>query len=358
MNKTYKQLDLLDFICLGMGLLLLWSVIMHLVVFSFTISTALDTNMFAETAKWNVTSNNNHEWHHIISNNSFSRKRTNLQAKDSLQHKRIVIIGDSVTRYQYMNLINFLHFNSWISERPWIEWEHEWIKHDGIVNGSDGRLLGDWQEYFVGTSARFGGAEFCDCSRLAVPGVLKENRHYHDSRHNLSISFFLWFPPTFPVQVLPVPSARDFYSLRSEPWSRGCSSLNASFTSTFGNINLFLTEFIKPLVPDYVIINQGFWEYPSIHNSTSGLQDFVAALKASSRKAIWKTTTATHQCGGETAPENSTFLTFLKSSGIDVYDAFSFTKGVSIKSDAYFDGVHFQPFVYRELNKRLLEMIK
>jgi hypothetical protein len=58
-----------------------------------------------------------------------------------LSDKELIIIGDSVTRYQYMNLANFLHTGQWVSRYPQPESEKHWQ---------------DWKTYQILTNWRLG----------------------------------------------------------------------------------------------------------------------------------------------------------------------------------------------------------
>jgi hypothetical protein len=79
------------------------------------------------------------------------------------QDNKVVFIGDSLTRFQYLNLINALHTGSWQTIRP------------SIVSGAN--VWVNWKSFHLSTNVRFGCNEICDCYRDAV-NYFKENRHY------------------------------------------------------------------------------------------------------------------------------------------------------------------------------------
>ena len=69
------------------------------------------------------------DWH--LTKESFSSKFRDRESpsriKKILKDTRIIFIGDSLTRYQYLNFIHILHTNSWLlSSFPHLELEGNW----------------------------------------------------------------------------------------------------------------------------------------------------------------------------------------------------------------------------------------
>jgi hypothetical protein len=109
------------------------------------------------------------------------------QYMNCLSNKRIIIIGDSITRYQYLNLISFLHLGSWYSSFPYLTREKDWKS---------------WKDFYAGTTNRFGCTAVCDCLRVdSLTGppkpidfkIQKENRFWFNSEFNVSINMFVWY---------------------------------------------------------------------------------------------------------------------------------------------------------------------
>jgi hypothetical protein len=77
--------------------------------------------------------------------------------------------------------------------------------------------------------------------------------------------------------------------------------------------------------------------------------------------AIWKTTTS--PCNSGEAFDNSTYVDLLAAQGLRIFDAFGITRNVSHHNSppngdgVCLDGLHYFPFVYRELNKELLSFL-
>ena len=54
---------------------------------------------------------------------TFDESKHHHNIRSCLQDKRIVFVGDSLTRYQYLNLVNFLATGHWTSAKPSMTWE-------------------------------------------------------------------------------------------------------------------------------------------------------------------------------------------------------------------------------------------
>lgn len=282
----------------------------------------------------------------FIKNNRTHEHSNYLQL---LENKRVVFVGDSLTRYQYLSLIHYFHTNSWhLSAHPHLEVEGEWSS---------------WKSFHLGSSLRFGCEEICDCYRDSSEiGAWKENRHYRNMRLNLSVDAYLWLPEKN-IRGNTAPKTSDFSKLCSD-WHTYFDSLaNYAPHSSFSyNILDFLNVEVRDLQPDYLIINQGFWPFPRLRDTsdTSYLRQFVSLAKSVAKRVIWKTTTA--RCGiNDTGVDNPWMVATLKNLGVEIFDAFMFTHEVAkLNGDKFhvcWDALHFMPFVYRELNKMLLDFI-
>lgn len=124
----------------------------------------------------------------------------------SLRNKTIVFLGDSISRYQYLNLITLLQRD---------RWPHAFAD-DLQIGGSvcceaAFRSMGGWTTFFNRTNYAFNGNELCDCVRTAHDSI--ENRHYYNPALNTTVAFF-WLGRT-PAIVRP-----SF--LKHNPFDRRC----------------------------------------------------------------------------------------------------------------------------------------
>ncbi len=285
----------------------------------------------------------------VVTNWFINKTQTHRNYGQLLENKRIVFIGDSLTRYQYLNLIHYFHTNSWHSSvYPHLEVEGEWSS---------------WKSFHLGSSLRFGCEEICDCYRdNSEIDATKENRHYHNMRLNLSVDAYFWTPERN-LNGNIAPKTSDFSKLCSDWHAYSDSFANYASHSNYSyNILDFLNFVVRDLQPDYLIINQGFWSFPRLRDTsdTSYLRQFVSLAKSVAKRVIWKTTTA--RCDiNDAGMDNPWMVTTLNNLGVEIFDAYIFTHDVAkLNSDKFhicWDGVHYFPFVYRELNKMLLDFI-
>jgi hypothetical protein len=96
---------------------------------------------------------------------------------EHLQNKRVVFIGDSISRYQYLSLVYSLstgHFlNMSLMPNPVVE-----------------KSWASWHEFYAHTTEMLAPFEYCDCFRDTYrPWKQNENRYYFDNVHNISIVY-------------------------------------------------------------------------------------------------------------------------------------------------------------------------
>lgn len=288
------------------------------------------------------------------------------RARFCLRGQRIAFVGDSITRYQYLNLVHFLAHGTWVSNHPELEREASWPSWAAFYSGSSARL--------VTTSTR----EACDCYRsddhaeFARTKVVKiyENRFFQDLEYNFSIAYYQFFEgvPARGIEprLLTLTNCRKNIGCSQG----GCHPGNCSSPTWMAS---GLVELVRRIVggfqPNTLVINSGLW----IQTQKLELPDRIVELEAISnitrsakiQNVMWKTTTprADHGPVAAIAEYSIFFPWFLKQAWPwRVFDAFAITAplafGVqdgSIKiSDVFWDAVHFVPDVYRGLNEAFL----
>ena len=267
----------------------------------------------------------------------------------SLQNKKIVFIGDSVTRYQYLNLIHFIEFGYWNSGPRHVELQKEWPS---------------WKEFFDLGRSRFHGREICDCLREDSEEWTKksprENRYYFHETSKLHVIYFSWMPPI--ALELNRTVIDNLKTNTSGGMTSSIYNAHINMTRSYFNLNRFLLAEVLSLSPDFVIVNQGIWRY-GFENLANGsnLIDFAEALKLSSKVSIWKVTTASmywRYVRPASDVHNNLFLETLKKHGILIFDAYNITASLTGRArENFVDHVHFYPHVYRVLNLELLSII-
>jgi len=107
---------------------------------------------------------------------------------DALRGQHLVMIGDSLMRYQYIDLIYFIEFKKFpemfpniLRESDYFSVTSEWIAGLGASPADRG-----WTAFMLDLSRLFKGSERCDCYRSVT-----ENRFYHNEELGVRVSFFL-----------------------------------------------------------------------------------------------------------------------------------------------------------------------
>lgn len=287
---------------------------------------------------------------------------------EKFRNKEIIFMGDSLTRYQYLNFIGFLHTAQWVSRPPHIESERAWATIDG-----------DWVQFMKLSNLRFGGYEICDCHRDThnpipieytqeqsdenwIPGV-KENRHYYDPNYNITVRCF--FFTGFPFLMSTIPNVTDFLNMDNSLDQWLFNRYNPTYEYRYDHIDDFLTTHIKPRNPDILFINMGFWsKSPGLRDMNLNPKHFAESLKAVVRIPIWKTTTASvcdvpcleSESISEIDSPNAQQV--FKNEKIAIFDAFKISKPFRFDKANYDDSRHFKPHVYAVLNKHLIVLLE
>lgn len=107
----------------------------------------------------------------------------------SMDNQHLVIVGDSLLRYQYLSLVYLIHNGTFYpnDERPNMVLEHSF-------SGAK-----QWLDFFEFGNRLFYPHEHCDCFRTASPlappkgSDVYENRYYRNEARNISITFLQYF---------------------------------------------------------------------------------------------------------------------------------------------------------------------
>jgi hypothetical protein len=110
---------------------------------------------------------------------TFSPHLSTQDFRFSLRNKTIVFLGDSVTRYQYLNLAFFLERGRWPME----------YLTDEVLQGSpccQRSFIGfSWQDFFQLTTLALNNHELCDCwrkihtSSSSFIAAVENRRYFH-----------------------------------------------------------------------------------------------------------------------------------------------------------------------------------
>jgi hypothetical protein len=296
-----------------------------------------------------------------------------------------MVVGDSVSRYQFLELAEALETGLHVAWAPPTEDDKQFLAHPN---------------FYVATTERLGGHGACDCFRPddAEPhqlisdggsvqgwGVLG-NRYYRNPELRLQLTF---------QQIL----GKDPISIWHEPRLFGVDCQKSSLGGTACGANrgpelpcvpghcnqkpyfvqpveVAVKELVSRVLPDVLIVNSGLWGVEWSDAPGGNLAKLLATLdwaKASGNVStiVWKTTTSvfktthmdsSHPMGMQ---REELVVDAFRQRGWPVFDAGNATRllaAAAQQSEAdqkhiFVDNVHFRRFVYRGLNELLLAQL-
>jgi hypothetical protein len=261
-----------------------------------------------------------------------------LELAKSLEGQRILMVGDSLMRFQYLSLVTMLHTGVFA--------EHV----SGSINASEifRSTYLPWMDFYNRTTTLLVPNELCDCYRVEnieaevwkLYGNTKEDRFYHDSTRNVSIWYIQYFGDSFPLygDWIPESTAGVF---KHKQWR-------------FDNITEFLQGWNKNLVnaPTTLVLNAGFHVNRYRHQSH---RDAVAtAARNNFPRVIWKTTNYVQAelLGNRSSTVDDEMCAY---EGIECMNL-GWTKYLT-RSD-FKDTKHFMPPVYTDINIQFIELMR
>lgn len=238
----------------------------------------------------------------------------------------IVMVGDSVTRYQYLSMAYMLRYKKLLlpAIRPNLVEHHQWKT---------------WDDFYAGGNALLKPFEFIDARVKDF-----ENRYYNDNiLTNTSLTYFTYFGGNLSGRWIPHNEINGTSNLKLLP------TWYYELPKAIENIVIY----IKPK-PNILVLNCGLWinncpfrdmkYFKSLYNTAINNFDIV----------IWKTTTAMrdHTFSSQVKEYDRKWCKQLKVICLDL----SWTINLDSKL-YYWDHVHFRAPVYWEIIKQLLDVL-
>lgn len=241
-----------------------------------------------------------------------------------LNNQNIVMIGDSLMRYQYLSLANLVHTNSFVSpsERPNLLIHHSYKSREVA---------------YMAASELLAPNEFSEC----FWGVY-ENHYYRNKERNFSLSYItysglehspkgVWMP----TDAERFPSTTKLVFQNTTPaW--GYSSVEEVFTEV-------LTK-LDPR-PTTVVLNTG--QGKNDRHERGQEEAVLTAARKNFDRVIWKTTNydQNHQAGNSAHDHPCSYP------GIECLNQ-DWTKFLS--PEHYTDRLHFTPEIYSDINTQFI----
>jgi len=124
-------------------------------------------------------------------NEALDKIDTNITVPSNLN---IMMVGDSLTRYQYLSLVHFLRFGKWVDPKS-------------VPNMVLSKSHPSWNDFYNYTNLLLEPFEQCDCFRLSdsyrphrVANQIFENRFFLQPSRNNSVSYIQKFGAQFPFK--------------------------------------------------------------------------------------------------------------------------------------------------------------
>lgn len=216
---------------------------------------------------------------------------------DSIKGKHIVMIGDSLMRYQYISLVNIItiyenssavdllkfvsthnSFNGEVIEERSICNHHGW----GNVNDFDYKTNEIFQPY-----------EKCDCFPTDTPATTSENRYYRNTEKGYFVTFIALLGGVSDSTVgrWYFSSDESSYPMPIDIDASHFDVLNAKYPIIWSyNLKDFF-EFYLPTLdpkPSVILLNAGFW--PHKFSQKQHTDDIFIPILEKYDHVIWKTT--------------------------------------------------------------------
>ncbi|KAK9814080.1 hypothetical protein WJX72_000368 [[Myrmecia] bisecta] len=277
------------------------------------------------------------------------RRLTGQQARQCLAHRHIVFIGDSITRYQYTSLVDFLGKKKFMARYGHakvqsLACEKEW--------------LGGWDDFFVNGSLAIQQAvgahatETCDCFHR--PAAEVHNRSREIREFTLS-GFDADVPHGGRAQSATL--RVSYYQVLDNP-TFADAGINA--------INKVLKELPERQIPaDVVIMNMGIWFYNQ--NAANDPEPIFRSIFRAARDApdpkptfFWKPTTATINPGEVhySGLNQHSLRMCQEEGGWKLHDVHAVSQSAKDQGlSFYWDSFHFIAAMYEQFNDLLLNTL-
>jgi hypothetical protein len=316
---------------------------------------------------------------------------------------RLVFLGDSLTRYQYLSLAYFLRHGRWFD--PDITINNLMNSHSfhHPLHPDD-----DWNEFFLQSNRMLFPMEVCDCLRSRNEEILVERRYFYDEINNNMMVYIN-------MNGNKTPADRGYYgrlnpddifgprfsNLVGLPFGMNMTAADSSHTVNsiewefltwadvirhhIGHLDLQYgpsSSSTSPHSNPRVILNAGI--HPHDFDNAQTVREVYNALKDVNMPGYWKTTTFSKQYTVEFQKELANFdlhsddalpryndtvdspLTAVTSRGPGVRPAdvamcetldgcLNLGWTARLRPDLFIDNLHFAEPVYRILNEEMLQ---
>ncbi len=252
------------------------------------------------------------------------------------QNLNIVLMGDSLTRYQYLDLVYFLSHNG------------TWVQRDDQPNMVIEGTHPNWNSFYNYTNFVLKPYEECDCYRhhgRNNVNLSTENRYFHDRERNNKVTYLNKFGDHPFKTSWNVSDVHNNHTMVTS-----ASDLNFIYEGDWVNtMKDFVCKMEEPITTPSVrvlLFNAGIWPNNKHLKNVTIQKEIVNALRSCNITSIYKSTTSRAMKEYERQLCNMTDLCF------DI----SWTDPL-VPSEHYWDKNHFLNPIYSMLNIHLLSIL-
>lgn len=270
--------------------------------------------------------------------NSKFRKGDNIENWNFLRNKKIVMIGDSRTRYQFMYFIHHIRTSRWADG----DFHHLCCE----------KIYPNWESFYSAFSSIFGCSLICDCRRpILEPNkfpLAHENHHFYDEELDLHVDFY-FIGNIGMSHYQGMPSSQEFQHFCHNFLSLAPEYVKKeqNYTWLYSNASTLMNEVLIKQKIDILIL------HPS-HSLTYELEYYYSAMQRVAPIHVYKVSTLASDAK-KSLPETPEFLESLHKRGFKIFDTNQYTRDIVKVHGMMWDPSHFSGFVNRELNIALLE---
>ena len=311
-----------------------------------------------------TTHDSSSQWARMMYEDNQPQQQQSLRGgRQSLSDERprdlhIAFVGDSVTRYMYLDLVYYLQTNQWVADND----------APNILNA---KHFPSWNDHYEASNEALRPNEECDCFRNNPSNGTAidkeetiENRYYRDLERNNYVTFIQvfggypahghWRPHEIFLdhnndnQKQQQHREMDFEKLQRDPfvWRYDWPGL--------------IREYLNQLEPkpEYLVFNEGLWIEHEL-NDADVRQSIQDALDDTGIIGIYKTTTLPNINSG--LAKRSAGVVFNRHDDAMselIGNVLDFTWTKDLGDEHYWDGVHFKPHVNRGMNMELLDFLQ
>jgi hypothetical protein len=268
-----------------------------------------------------------------------------IQPVPIFRNQHILMVGDSLLRYQYVSLVHLLSKGEFPDK----------LDPDGKILQE--RMFSSWAEFFTFSNGLFSstvsGSEVCDCHRDQVWRSLAEvteNRYFRDRKNNFSITYIQYFGDTFPLH--------GNYRPRSDAKFHAAidaGELLEASTWSYDTVQTMLTDYATKLVPapTVLLLNAGF--HKENYVQTTHRNSVLTVAKTHFPRFIWKTTNArlSHLLSPTTITEADALI--CATPGIQ---CMNLNWTYYLAPQDYVDPIHFTPQIYTDVNIQFIRTLE